>query len=903
MRKSPWHLAPVALLAGCWSIGSWNDTDGANVAPVIATFTATPSSLVYGRTTSVTWSWAYTAAPSPAPTCRVDGGVGTVTSGGSTMVTLAVGTTFTLTCTNAAGSDTAQATVVVTPVDVAPVIATFTAAPSSLVNGTPTSVTWSWTYTGVPSPAPTCQVDGGVGPVTSGGSTSVTLSADTIFKLTCTNAAGSGTKQATVVVTPVPVAPAIASFTATPSSLVSGTPTSVIWSWTYGGVPSPAPACQVDGGVGTVTSGGSTSVTLSADTTFTLTCTNAAGSDTAQATVVVTPAPVAPLIATFSVTPSQVTNGVPTALTWTWTYSNTPSPAPACQVQGIGTVTNGSSTTLTLLSTVTFSLTCTNGSGSSSAQAIVEVDEPPTLVSFSANPSTVTQGDPTAVTWTWSYQATPSPLPTCQIDQGVGTVTSGDAASVTLAADTTFTLTCSNRAGTTSRQTTIVAVPPVAPVLATFTVAPQPVPADVPTVVTWSWTFSNAPSPTPTCSVSPAIGAVTNGRMLPVSIATDTTFTLTCVNAGGSDTAQAVVTTRAPWVVAGASGGYLHTCARIPGDALRCWGAGGRLGDGTLTTSLVPAEVPSLTSGVAAVAAGFGHSCASPSDGTVQCWGLNDAGQLGDGSTTRRLAPVTVSGIATASGVVAAGYRHSCAALSAGGLQCWGDNSDQQLGDGSRNDSYTPVTVQGITVPVLAIATGWYHTCALLEGGSVWCWGLNRFGQLGNGTTTDSSVPVASAITSGATALTAANESTCAVVGGGAKCWGYNSGAQLGDGSTTVRLSPVDVSGLTSGVVDIRLGFTHACALLTGGAVNCWGWNSVGQIGIGTPLDATTPTHRTPSAVTGAAAGAVGIAVGDFHSCAWFSGGGMQCWGSSDFGQVGDGTTTDRSVPTWVSGL
>jgi len=355
--------------------------------------------------------------------------------------------------------------------------------------------------------------------------------------------------------------------------------------------------------------------------------------------------------------------------------------------------------------------------------------------------------------------------------------------------------------------------------------------------------------------------------------------------------------------VAAISAGGSHTCAMSSGGGMGCWGSNtyGQLGDGTTTNRATPTAVSGLDqSGVVAITAGRYHTCARTTDDGASCWGANYTGQLGDGTTTQRLTPTTVSDLESGVATLAAGDAHTCALTALGSAACWGRNTFGQLGDGTTATRTVPTAVSGLGSGTDAVAGGGEHTCALMAGGGVKCWGSNATGQLGDGTTHGRRVPTAiGAPGSGLAAVSTGESHTCALTtGGAAMCWGNNVAGRLGDGTTTGRTTPTAVSGLGSGVAAVAAGQYHTCALTTGGAVLCWGANSNGQLG-----DGSTISHSTPTAVSGLGDGIAAISAGGFHTCALTTGGAVLCWGSNATGQLGDGTTTQRLTPTPVSNL
>ncbi|WP_236606778.1 RCC1 domain-containing protein [Sandaracinus amylolyticus] len=356
--------------------------------------------------------------------------------------------------------------------------------------------------------------------------------------------------------------------------------------------------------------------------------------------------------------------------------------------------------------------------------------------------------------------------------------------------------------------------------------------------------------------------------------------------------------------IAIAAGG-LHSCAlREAGDVV-CWGDNeyGQLGDGTTLDSLVPVRVAGLQNAVAISSSRGSHTCALLESGQVLCWGANNSGQLGNGETsTAQPTPVPVLSPGAAFVGVSAGSNSTCAWRSSGEALCWGYNGSGQIGDGTEERRVVPTPVEGID-DAIAMRVGGGHACAIRSGRTLECWGSNAHGQLGDGTDgagvpdrADSASPTAVAnLGPSVYSIGAGLWNTCAVLAaGGLRCWGRNSEGQVGDGTTTLRNAPTTVRGLESGVLGVDGGTFHACALISTGAVECWGRNNEGELGDGTSVDRSAPG---PVALRGAA---IALATGVAHSCVVTAEGAVECWGRNLAGNLGDGTTLSRTTPVAV---
>jgi alpha-tubulin suppressor-like RCC1 family protein len=339
--------------------------------------------------------------------------------------------------------------------------------------------------------------------------------------------------------------------------------------------------------------------------------------------------------------------------------------------------------------------------------------------------------------------------------------------------------------------------------------------------------------------------------------------------------------------------GERNTCALASGSVL-CWGnnRSGQVSDGTNVNRPAPTPVAGLSGNVTAIDSGMNQSCAVV-DSKVECWSWNNG--------AASLATVIPGGVSSLSVT----NLHACAVVNSA-AECWGDNSHGQLGNGATTDSSTPVVVSTLSSGVAAVSVGQWFSCALLTNQTVQCWGDNTNGQLGNGATATlpATVPVAvGGGLSGVTSITAGQDHACALTASGALfCWGNNQQGQLGVGDQLQRTLPAPVNGLASGVTQVTAGGYHTCALVSGG-VKCWGFNSFGQLGNG-----LTTLSKNPVNVSGLTSGVKSVAAGGINydeeqTCAITSAQNVKCWGGDEYGQLGDNLQISHTTPVHVLGL
>jgi alpha-tubulin suppressor-like RCC1 family protein len=358
------------------------------------------------------------------------------------------------------------------------------------------------------------------------------------------------------------------------------------------------------------------------------------------------------------------------------------------------------------------------------------------------------------------------------------------------------------------------------------------------------------------------------------------------------------------WIHITANGSNV-TCGIREGNTLWCWGDGayGALGNGQTVNETVPQQISKPTAGWTGVSNGGGHGCATRNDGSLWCWGYNKQGELGLGTTASATRPHQVTSPASTGWTsVTAGPNQTCALRSDTTLWCWGYNGSGQLGIGGTTTQYLP---QQVTTPAstgwTGVSAGYSYTCATRSDGTLWCWGYNLFGELGNGNTTNQDLPqqVTDPAGIGWTSAVAGGDHTCATRSDTTLwCWGKNLEGELGIGNTTNQDLPQQVTDPAStGWSSAASGGFHTCATRTH-ALWCWGENTSGQLGTGGTTGSDLPQRVVMPTGTGWSL----IAAGSFHSCATHTGRTLWCWGNNNQGQLGIGSTTSQDLPQQVTG-
>ncbi|HEV2759217.1 MAG TPA: hypothetical protein VGV86_06570 [Acidimicrobiales bacterium] len=327
------------------------------------------------------------------------------------------------------------------------------------------------------------------------------------------------------------------------------------------------------------------------------------------------------------------------------------------------------------------------------------------------------------------------------------------------------------------------------------------------------------------------------------------------------------------------------------------WNNVGQLGTGSAGTGTARPTPAVAPTDVVSVSDGFYHSLALRKDGAVWASGWNAFGQLGDGTTTERDAPVKIPGLPRIT-CVAAGALHSLAVDTEGGVWAWGWNAVGQLGDGTTTDRHRPVRVANVS-RAYQVSAGLLHSFAVDSARTGWAWGWNGFGQLGDGTTTDRHAPVSLAATAGPLRQLAAGgyHSLALTLDGELRGWGWNASGQVGDATTVTRSNPSPVVSPGAGVVQVAAGGAHSLAAAADGTVWSWGDSTWGQLGTSSAVGRASP---------GPVPGLTGqryVTAGWVHSLALGGEGAVATWGWNALGQLGDGTTQTRFAPVSVSGI
>lgn len=344
-----------------------------------------------------------------------------------------------------------------------------------------------------------------------------------------------------------------------------------------------------------------------------------------------------------------------------------------------------------------------------------------------------------------------------------------------------------------------------------------------------------------------------------------------------------------------------YTCSLSANSEVDCWGRSYLENNGRVFWRLAansPERIEGTAGNLKSIEVGDGFGCVLTSESQVQCWGQNQTGQLGDG--TDRLVASTaqfVQGLRDPIAGIGVGIYHACAVTAAGGVMCWGSNKAGQLGDGSTENSNVPVDVIGLNSGVVAVSAAEAHTCALLATGEVKCWGvIGSKSQFSGGPINTSPVNM-NGLENRAIAVSTGLLNTCVLTSSGRPiCWGRNNNGVFGNGKTESSEEPVEIHSFDQGVASVTNGIDHACGVLLNGEISCWGLNTTGQIGDGRELGTTTA--RAPLEMGDSVSS---LGVGWNSACAVLGSGKVLCWGENELGNRGPGgDNLSQSIPSRV---
>jgi len=481
-------------------------TTSVTVNPPVAVtaFSAAPGTIDLGASSTLTF------AADNATSCAIDNGVGAVSADGTTAVSPSVTTTYTYTCQGVAGPSSSSATVtVLQPV----AIDSFTATPSTILNGNSTTLAWS------SSESMACSISPGVGSVGVSGSAVVSPTATTTYTLDCT---GPGVDAQSTVTVTVEDPVVIGGFSASPATIDLGASSTLTIASSF------ATSCTVDNGVGSVSANGTVTVSPTDDTAYTLTCQGPGGPVSASTSVTVLP-PVA--IDSFTASPSTILNGDSTTLSWSSTEST------ACTISPTaGAVATSGTVSVSPTATTTYTLNCSGPGIDAQATVTVTVEDPVAITAFSASPGTIDLGGDATLTFASSFATS------CSIDQGIGPVSGNGTIGVSPTADTTYTLTCEGPGGPVTAAAGVTVLPPVS--IDSFTAAPDTIVDGDAATLSWASSASTG------CTISPSVGPVATSGSVAVSPSVDTTYTLDCTGPGMDAQSTISVTVQAPVTIA-----------------------------------------------------------------------------------------------------------------------------------------------------------------------------------------------------------------------------------------------------------------------------------------------------------------------------------------------------------------